>query len=127
MPHWLQPFIYEIIIDDDQIYKIKNVKEFEAFEKNYKSTLQNISALLGLKSEYCGDILSSHHIDYEKLSQEYGGIEIIPYLWEKRLHMKSFWYYGWDVASGCVFNKNAVKEIRFLAKYDPIKSKFIKI
>lgn len=128
MPHWLHPYIYEIIIDDDQVYKITNVKEFEAFEEEFAGIPIEVGALFELELASLNlDILSNYYIDYAKLSEKYGGIEIIPYLYEKRYHRNSFWYYGWDVASGCVFKKSAIKEVRFLAKFDADKGKFIKI
>jgi len=36
------------------------------------------------------------------VSKEYDGIEIAPYQWDARLSL--IWYYGWDVASGCIWN-----------------------
>lgn len=54
------------------------------------------------------------YIDWKKVSQMYSGIEISPYQWKCR-HEFMF-YYGWDVASGCVWNLNAVKSVTQIEK-----------
>ena len=40
-------------------------------------------------------------IDWNRVRRDYEGVEIVPYLWKCRL--SHLWYYGWDVASGCVW------------------------
>lgn len=48
-------------------------------------------------------------IDWAKVADEYDAIEIWPYHWEYRLDRKAAWYYPWDVASGCVWNADAIE------------------
>jgi hypothetical protein len=43
------------------------------------------------------------------LAQEYQGIIIAPYVWSQRLRLS--WYYGWDCASGCIWDSNAVADL----------------
>ena len=38
---------------------------------------------------------------------KYDGIEINPYQFEARYQYT--WYYGWDIASGCIWNLSGVK------------------
>jgi hypothetical protein len=45
------------------------------------------------------------------VAQEYDGILITPYQWERRLETGSSWYYGWDCASGCIWRARAVERI----------------
>jgi len=45
-------------------------------------------------------------IDWHGVAQEYDGIIIAPYQWSCRMDM--FWYYTWDVASGCIWNLSAI-------------------
>lgn len=45
--------------------------------------------------------------DWELLKKEYDGVVISPYLWNRR--MGNLWYYGWDCASGCIWNTKAIK------------------
>jgi hypothetical protein len=53
-------------------------------------------------------------LDWPRLAATHDAIIIAPYIWKRRLHDKSAWYYGWDCASGCVWNAKAV------AKCEPI-------
>ena len=46
-------------------------------------------------------------IDWKKVASKYDGIEINPYQFEARYQY--LWYYGWDVASGCIWNLKSVK------------------
>ncbi len=47
-------------------------------------------------------------IDWPKVAEAYSGIEICPYLHKKRDVM---WYYGWDVASGCIWDADGVEDL----------------
>lgn len=46
----------------------------------------------------------SHYIDWVRVAAEYDGILISPYQWSRRNAPHTFWYYGWDCASGCIWN-----------------------
>lgn len=49
-------------------------------------------------------------IDWRKVAQRYDGIIIAPYQWRHRLDTQvSDWYYGWDCASGCIWNNTALE------------------
>lgn len=50
-----------------------------------------------------------HAIRWRDLAQEYQGIIIAPYIWQYRLEMS--WYYGWDCASGCIWDGAAVLDL----------------
>lgn len=52
-------------------------------------------------------------IDWAKVAAKHQGIIIAPYVWSRRLDgAVSDWYYGWDCASGCIWDANAVAELR---------------
>jgi len=90
--------LYELEINHYEILFIKSSEDFEKFEKMY-----------GVKSAGKWDSLS---IDWPKVASHYAGIEICPYRSEKR--MTADWYYGWDVASGCIWSSKGfagIKEI----------------
>jgi hypothetical protein len=59
-----------------------------------------------------GPILGSRYvaIDWPRVTQEYDGIIIAPYQWSLRYHCN--FYYPWDVASGCIWNLNAIASTR---------------
>ena len=50
-------------------------------------------------------------IDWLKVAEEYQGIIIAPYVWERRLSDHTFWYYGWDCASGCIWDIKAIQSV----------------
>jgi len=53
-------------------------------------------------------------IDWPTVSRKYDGIVIAPYVWSRRLDGDARWYYGWDCASGCIWNPNAIAIARQL-------------
>lgn len=71
------------------------------------------------------DRFDSIHIDWQKVVNDYDGIEINPYLHELRLTYNLIWYYGWDVSSGCIWEANAKKKITLLAEYKDKKKEFV--
>jgi len=50
-------------------------------------------------------------IDWVRVAERYDGIEINPYVYKARLSLETQWYYGWDVAGGCVWNFDKIKLI----------------
>jgi hypothetical protein len=46
-------------------------------------------------------------IDWPRVAQDYSGIIIAPYSWHHRRNDRTQWYYGWDCASGCLWNAEA--------------------
>jgi hypothetical protein len=72
---------------------VSGVKEFDTFAEKY-----------GEPAKY-GD----HCINWPKVATDFDGIIIAPYIWQRRLHQGSSWYYGWDCASGCIWNLEAIE------------------
>lgn len=87
-------YLYEITINPSRILFIANAFAFIKFEKDYGTP----------------DIYGTALIDWSKVSEQYGGIEICPYRYEMR--MRSMWYYPWDVASGCIWDSSAISGIK---------------
>jgi hypothetical protein len=48
-------------------------------------------------------------IDWSRVADEYNGIIIAPYVWSQRMDL--MWYYGWDVASGCIWSLEAIASV----------------
>ena len=85
---------YEIQINKNTMYMIATLEELDAFHKRYK-----------IRGKF-GDPA----IDWKAVQDDgYAGIEICPYQWKRRTAY--FWYYGWDVASGCIWDKSAIKGV----------------
>ena len=78
------------------ILRMSTGEEIDAFTSKY-----------GVK-EYAGCI---HMIDWRRVASEFSGIVIAPYIYSRRLSLTSSWYYGWDCASGCVWDAAAVERV----------------
>lgn len=93
--------IYDVKLNKDaKILLIKNEKQFDRFEEEFESKNPELTFGIG--------------IDWAEVSKRYQGILIIPYLWSKRLG--HFWYYGWDCASGCIWDISAIESISLREK-----------
>lgn len=58
-------------------------------------------------------------IDWPAVAERWQGIVITPYIWSRRLNgPASNWYYGWDCASGVIWDPCAVQAIRLRAVHD---------
>lgn len=55
-------------------------------------------------------------IDWPAVAAHYDGIIIAPYQWSRRLG-GPHWYYGWDCASGVIWNAQAIESVT----YAPLK------
>ena len=93
---------YNVILNDYEILFIPDEYHFEKFYKMYS---------VNHPADPSGARGFDKMIDWPKVASHYAGIEICPYLINKRNDEDSFWYYGWDVASGCVWNDTGIKEL----------------
>ncbi len=91
----LQPQLL-LELDWSKVLAIRTVEEIDAFHEKYGQIRTP-------------DIPSWQVIDWPRVAEEgWGGIEIAPYQWERRLDGAARWYYSWDCASGCVWEPRAV-------------------
>ena len=81
MPEWVGKYIYEVKIPNN-VLKITSYKELLQFNEEFKT--------------------EQIMIDWKKVASKYDGIEIVPY--QPKARMNLLWYYGWDIASGCIWN-----------------------
>jgi len=80
--------------DSNKLLIIKDINDFDSFFNEYK---------------VFSDKLNYYLIDWVKVKKDYGGIEICPYLHNRRSTKRSTkWYYSWDVASGCIWNDDII-------------------
>ena len=132
----LRPFIHEVIFkDESRILKVTTLEEFDAFEKRYWAkdamfrelqelfpTIPTLEAFLPSYDLSYNRLIGS--IDWPEVMQSYAACEINPYLYKRRL--ESAWYYGWDCASGCVWDGTAI-EFKPFAVYDENKKVFVRV
>jgi hypothetical protein len=51
----------------------------------------------------------SWQLDWKLIASEYQGIIIAPYQWSRRMADHTFWYYGWDCSSGCIWDADVIE------------------
>lgn len=61
-----------------------------------------------------GDRHSLRSIDWPRVKRVHDGVIIAPYHWSRRLDL--MWYYGWDCASGVIWNLPAIAEVKACEK-----------
>ena len=95
-------YTYEVALAKDaNVLVIETVEQFDAFADEYADKL--------LAS------VSSKGVNWNRVAKKYDGIIIAPYRWDRRLG-NHLWYYGWDCASGCIWNMDAVASIKQIVK-----------
>jgi hypothetical protein len=107
MPEWLDQvnYVYELEINDEFMKVITNAEQFKSFEHEFWAR-----APYQKKTEHGGPHGGIYQmINWPLLADiDWDGIEICPYLWEFRLSNSEGWYYPWDVASGCIWDSEAL-------------------
>lgn len=84
---------------DANILHIASAEMLDSFTDDY-----------GTEPERRSRVLDVRNIDWRKVAADYDGIIIAPYQWSRRLGLD--WYYGWDVASGCIWSLAAIAEVK---------------
>jgi hypothetical protein len=67
------------------VLRLATTSELRAFSRRYECMWQGLSLP-----------------DWVAVTRDYGGLIIAPYVLESRLEL--LWYYGWDCASGCIWD-----------------------
>jgi hypothetical protein len=93
-------FRHRIEVDLDRMVVIRSVEEYDRFVEEYARyiVLRNSNFKFRHKD----------YVDWPTVAARFDGIEIAPYLWERRLD-SGLWYYGWDCASGVVWRRRAIR------------------
>ncbi len=92
MEDWEQDNVFKLNINKTNILKISHILELKLYDRIY-----------GM------DYNGMRMMNWVEVAKDYDGIEIAPYIIEARFEYD--WYYGWDVASGCIWNKDAITSI----------------
>ena len=95
MEEWLGDYIYKLKIDKSNFVRIRNDKDFLAFNAMYRRP--------------------SGYIDWPFVAQTgFTGIEISPHIEDMRRGTGFFWYSAWDIASGCVWDTSCIKNVSII-------------
>lgn len=100
---------YEVKLKkDDKILYLKTASDILSFTKKYPYIRDQWDNPEGRR--ICG----SYEIDWLKVKENYQGIIIAPYQWDCRLSTKCSWYYGWDCASGVIWDLDCIEEFNLI-------------
>lgn len=110
LEHLEHTFIIDV--DISKLLVLDSVKKIIDFNKKYGDEAEwRKEVKIKLPSVFNSKLKAD--INWQSVARDYSGIEICPYQWDLRMELD--WYYGWDVASGCIWAKDAVKNIQKLS------------
>lgn len=99
MPEWVTPHRYKLDIDMSKVLVVDTIEKMHDINKHVVNT-----------DEYFHKF--NYDIDWTYFDKKgYKGIEIPRYMHELRMNHDFFWYYSWDVASGCIWDTSIIKSI----------------
>lgn len=99
---------HEVILKPNHsVLHLKTAEEVTAFGKKYPLRTRDWDA------EY-----DTYQLDWHTIKKEYQGIIIAPYQWSCRLALESCWYYGWDCASGCIWDLDSIESFAFMEEIE---------
>jgi hypothetical protein len=101
MPDWEHDNVYQLDINEGRVKIIRNYEQLIEFDAEY-----------GVDNETRVFFDNGRMIDWGKVAKDFGGIEISPYIFKARYNLQ--WYYGWDVASGCIWSNDVIRDIKKL-------------
>jgi len=106
----VQDFVYDIDIDDSMFVGIGDKKGI-----NKILQLKNYGDMIAYYDQYGYDVDGREYINWKKVYADYGGIELSVVQLEKYFDStKMRWWLGWDIASGCLWNGDLVKSIKWI-------------
>lgn len=95
MPGWARNHVYALTVDKRSMVRLRSVEAIDAFDDEFYVLKYN-----------------THYIDWKLVAKEFTGIEICPYQYDRRFDgPASSWYYGWDVASGCIWDPDIITAV----------------
>lgn len=104
-------YVHDIkLIDGAKILHIKDAFELDAFAERFSACPDCFNEF---KYQY-------YYVRWDKVSAEFQGIIIAPYIWSRRLDggEKTRWYYSWDCASGCIWGAEAIASVTLRQKVE---------
>ena len=81
--------------------------------------------ILEFTSEYatCRHRIHLREIDWSRVAKDWQVVMITPYVWSARMDMRCWWYYSWDVASGCVIDPAAIDRLEPVEWAVPVQNR----
>lgn len=91
--HWVHPTELALT-DGHNVLIIDTMEKLDEFHDRF-----NVPDKIAIMQRF-------HMINWGRVAELFDGILITPYQWEARY--KYHWYYGWDCASGCIWDLEAI-------------------
>jgi len=89
---------------DANLLRLRSPGQLDEFTKQY-------GVVSRLAQQHPG-LFTERVIDWPRVAGEYQGILIAPYQWSRRMERTTSWYYGWDCASGCIWDVDAIEGVK---------------
>lgn len=104
-------YVYEVTIKENaSILHLRTCDEIKCFTIEYINKPSDYIERL-----IAGDLtfreVDTYDLDWVRVGAKYNGIIISPYQWDLRLSTETSWYYGWDCASGCIWNTDVIEKV----------------
>jgi hypothetical protein len=97
---------YDVVLSPTaRMLSITSAADLVTFDREYGGVPEFL-AKLGIESRF------ARGIRWAELHSEYDGILIYPYQWSVRWELP--WYSSWDVASGCIWNLDAIAALNLV-------------
>jgi hypothetical protein len=96
-------YLYEVIPNMDRIISLRTVEQVRKFDRDFGT-----NRYPGFERD------GFEEVRWKEVARHADGIEICPYQWTLRTAID--WYYAWDVASGCIWRPDGLRELRLVAR-----------
>ena len=108
MPEWVTPHRYRLEIDMAEVLVVDTIEKMHDINKH--SVTDEYPPMLHYPTQTFQRF--NYNIDWTHFEKKgYKGIEIPRYMYELRMNHDFFWYYSWDVASGCIWDTSIIKSV----------------
>jgi hypothetical protein len=88
------------LASDANVLRIDSLAALDHFHRSYSAPI------LPSGSSY------SMGVNWAEVAARWQGIIIAPYQWQRRIETGWLWYYGWDCASGCIWDPAAIADVQ---------------
>lgn len=99
---------HRVEIDESRMLFLRQADEILAFTREWSVEREWMSKTS--RAVRIVDVL----IDWQRVAGTYAGLIITPYQWSVRFGSDTSWYYGWDCASGCIWDAGAIRSVELL-------------
>jgi len=98
-----------ILAPQANVLHLSSETDLDRFHKEFATVLFRYGKGLG---EYTA-------IQWPVVAAKYDGVIIAPYIWSRRRGgAVSDWYCGWDCASGCIWNVDAIADFKLIEQQE---------